>query len=406
MKIGYLVPKFPGQTHIFFWREIKVLEQMNVEVDIISTKLPPSNIMSHTWTEEALSRTTYLFPPTKNISGIITELFRCGIRGWWRCLNAIVKAETNSFKEKLNLFALMLMGAQISNLARVRGWNHLHVHSCANSANIAMFAKLISDLSYSLTLHGPTLELYGKNQKQKWKYASFVLVVSKKLLLDVKQKLKGFIPSRITFVAMGVDTINYKRIYPYQFWESGTPCRIFSIGRLNPIKGQKYLIEAIKLLKDQGLSINLNIAGEDEKGGKGYHQELENFIKELSLSNDVSLLGAVSEEKIRTYLEQANIFVLASLNEGISVAIMEAMAMELPIVVTNVGGVKELVDDQVNGILVEPENPLLLATTILSVLQDQELSIRLGKAAREKIVNEFDSSRSARMLIDAINSKS
>jgi glycosyltransferase involved in cell wall biosynthesis len=85
---------------------------------------------------------------------------------------------------------------------------------------------------------------------------------------------------------------------------------------------------------------------------------------------------------------------------------MEAMAMELPIVVTNVGGVKELVDDQVNGILVEPENPLLLATTILSVLQDQELSIRLGKAAREKIVNEFDSSRSARMLIDAINSKS
>jgi glycosyltransferase involved in cell wall biosynthesis len=124
------------------------------------------------------------------------------------------------------------------------------------------------------------------------------------------------------------------------------------------------------------------------------------------LNDTVNLLGAVSEEKIRTYLEQANIFVLASLDEGISVAIMEAMAMELPIVVTNVGGVKELVDDQVNGILVEPENPLLLATTILSVLQDQELSIRLGKAAREKIVNEFDSSRSARMLIDAINSKS
>ena len=73
--------------------------------------------------------------------------------------------------------------------------------------------------------------------------------------------------------------------------------------------------------------MRLQIAGEDEQGGSGYRQELEKIIEDKSMSECVELLGAVSEQLIRQGLEAAHIFALASLNEGVPVAVMEAMAI-------------------------------------------------------------------------------
>ena len=60
LRIGYLVPQFPGQTHIFFWREVQALEAMGHKVDLLSTRMPPSGLIAHDWSEDAIARTTYL----------------------------------------------------------------------------------------------------------------------------------------------------------------------------------------------------------------------------------------------------------------------------------------------------------------------------------------------------------
>ena len=60
MQIGYLIPQFPSQTHIFFWRELLALKESGVEADLISTRRPPQGIVSHTWSQEAAQRTVYL----------------------------------------------------------------------------------------------------------------------------------------------------------------------------------------------------------------------------------------------------------------------------------------------------------------------------------------------------------
>ncbi|MEQ8757067.1 MAG: glycosyltransferase [Coleofasciculus sp. G1-WW12-02] len=95
------------------------------------------------------------------------------------------------------------------------------------------------------------------------------------------------------------------------------------------------------------------------------------------------------ENTVKACLEDAHIFALASLREPLGVAIMEAMAMELPIVVTGSGGVKELVEAEVNGLLVEPQAPTQLADAISRLLHNSELSIRLGQAAREKVTQQY-----------------
>jgi glycosyltransferase involved in cell wall biosynthesis len=282
-------------------------------------------------------------------------------------------------------------------LARVEGWTHIHVHSCADAANVAMFASILGGLTYSLSLHGPTLEVYGPNQEQKWQHAAFALVISEKLFKAVKDQLANFLPSQVSVVPMGVNLDQIKRYSPYIPWESGL-CRLISCGRLNPVKGHKDLIETVAILRQRGFDARLQIAGEDEQGGTGYRQELEKVIQDKAMSEYVELLGAVSEAQVRAGLEAANVFALASLNEGIPVAVMEAMAMEMPVVVTDVGGTSELVDDGVDAILVQPENPEEMADAIAKVLQDKELARRLSQESRKKIVAKFHHRISAEAL--------
>lgn len=399
LQIGYFIPEFPGQTHMFLWRERQVLAELGIEADLVSTRHPPKAIISHSWASEARKDTAYLVPlGLKDAVSAITQNLKAGPIPLLHCLALLIKARDMSLSQKFRLLGMLFIAGKLARLARTKGWSHIHVHSCADAANVAIFASILSGITYSLTLHGPTLSGYGPNQEQKWQHASFAIIISERLLDVVKERLAGFLPKRIAVAPMGVNLTEIKRHSPYIPWEANAPCRIFSCGRLNPVKGHKYLIETIELLQQRGFDVRLQIAGEDEQGGQGYRRELENIIRDKAMSEYIELLGAVSEERIRKGLEDAHIFTLASLDEGIPVAVMEAMAMEVPAIVTDVGGTSELVDNGVDGILVRPENPAEMADAVSMVLQNKELALSLSKESRKKITAKFHHRRSAELL--------
>lgn len=400
--IGYLVPEFPGQTHIFLWRERQALRDIGVESRIISTKRPPQGIMSHAWSGEAQAITTYLFPLSLRESWLVlSDLLKAGPQKWWHCLQRVVQAEEMSPGQKLRLAALIPFAAKLVRLAREQGWSHIHVTTCGDSANIAMFAALLGGITYSLSLLGPDIETYGPNQKQKWQYAAFGLFQSERLQREAQVQLAGYLPKDITFAPVGVNLDVMKRQHPYVLWNGNEPCRLYSCGRLNPVKGHNYVIEAVELLRQQGINAQLQIAGEDEQGGKGYRQVLEALIREKHLSDYVQLLGAVSEERNRQAYQEAHLYVMGSLNETAgAVATMEAMAMEVPVVMTNVGSTSELIDHEVDALLVEPERPQELADAMVRLLNDSSLAMKLGAAARQKIAAKFSHRRSAEQIAE------
>ncbi|MEO5725695.1 MAG: exopolysaccharide biosynthesis GT4 family glycosyltransferase EpsE, partial [Byssovorax sp.] len=366
-KIGYFIPEFPGQTHIFFWREISALKARGIEPELVSTRRPPRQIVSHPWALEAMAKTEYLAPPSaRGIAAALSELTRTAPAGWGRCASSIARAEGLAVGGRLRLMALAVMGSRLAALARARGWTHIHAHSCADTAHTAMFASLLSGIPYSLTLHGP-LSDYGPNQREKWRHARFAVVITRKLWHEVQEALSGSLPPSIEIAPMGVELTRFARRTPYEPWTGRGPLRIFSCGRLNPCKGHQDMIQALEILRARGLDARLAIAGEDEAGGTTYRKVLEAQIADRKLSHVSRLLGAVSEDRVRDELERAHVFSLASLNEPLGVAIMEAMAMRTPVVVTGAGGVPELVDDGVDGILVQPERPAELAEKIEAV---------------------------------------
>ena len=289
------------------------------------------------------------------------------------------------------------MGASLADLARSRGWMHVHCHSCADSAHIAMFAHLLSGLPYSLTLHGP-LASYGPNQREKWCHADLGIVITEILRRDVERELAGFLPRRLEVAPMGVDIERFRRLHPIDLWRGHGPFRVFSCGRLNPCKGHRDLIKAIALMREQGTDARLVIAGEDDAGGSGYRATLEAEIKQIGLHAFVTLLGAVGENRIVSELHEAHVFALASRAEPLGVAIMEAMAMEVPVVVTRGGGVEELVRDGVDGIFVVPEQPVLLADALGKLARNPDLAYQLGRHGRNTIEVRFQASRSADVL--------
>jgi glycosyltransferase involved in cell wall biosynthesis len=170
---------------------------------------------------------------------------------------------------------------------------------------------------------------------------------------------------------------------------------------LHPVKGHKYLLEAVSLLVRRGLRVQLEIAG-GEEGVSGYRQGLEEQVRALQLQGCVEFLGSVGEIRHRQGIEAAHVFVLASLDEGISVAAMEAMAMQTPAVVTDVGGMRELIEPGVDALMVPSEDAAALAEAIGRILDDPELALRLSQASRQKVAREFHHRRGAEALAEAL----
>jgi glycosyltransferase involved in cell wall biosynthesis len=292
-------------------------------------------------------------------------------------------------------------GALLAATARREGWTHVHVHSCAGSARLALVSRLLGGPSYSITLHG-SLADYGAHQPSKWSHSAFALVITRDLLDQARHSLGDALPAAVDIAPMGVDPDSLVRQRDYAAWPGEGEARIFSCGRLNPAKGHDNLIRAVHALAARGFPVRLVIAGEDDEGGTGYRTTLERLIAELGMQDSVELLGAVDERTVRAGLERAHVFALASHAEPLGVAIMEAMAMAVPVVVGDGGGVRELVDDGASGLLVDPESTDAIAAGLERVLADPQLAARLGTAARERVRAEFGSARSARVLLDRV----
>ncbi|GAA6207059.1 hypothetical protein NBRC116601_03520 [Cognatishimia sp. WU-CL00825] len=387
--LGYLIPQFPGQTHIFFWREILALERMGINVALFSTRPPPPGLISHVWSDEAMKRTEYLgnMDPrraAKATLGVSPALWAKDVLREGRVLAkdlAIASAAAQKLKES----------------CAARGIQHVHAHSCARSALVALLAQQLGGPTYSLTLHGP-LSDYGPGQRLKWRHAKFATVITEKLRKELPELLGEDQPEKIFVQPMGVDVNALIRDVPYHPHQSPQQLRIFACGRLNIVKGHQDLMAAIRLLRDKGIDVRLDIAGEDDDGGSGYRKELENRITELDLQDHVALLGAISAEEVRRYLLSAHVFTLASWHEPLGVAYMEAMSCEVPTIGTNAGGVPELIRDGIDGLLVEPKSPDALANAIMLLARNPKDAQRLGQAGRTRIIERFNCEKGAELI--------
>lgn len=165
----------------------------------------------------------------------------------------------------------------------------------------------------------------------------------------------------------------------------GDALRLISVGRLHWVKGYEYLVEAISLARRAGIDVTLTIVGSDT----GARDGVEYAVREFGLDEYVTLAGPKSPAGVRAALARADALVLSSLSEGMSRAALEAMAMGLPVVTTDVGGMTEVVEDGVVGLVVPSRDPRALADAIGALARDPVHRVEMGRRALA-LAQQFD----------------
>ncbi len=159
--------------------------------------------------------------------------------------------------------------------------------------------------------------------------------------------------------------------------ETEGPIKLLFVGECSYRKGVKPLIEALAMLKD--LNIHLDVAGRYFREDR-YFKEIQGIIERNSLKNRVTFLGFTERSNLDKLYRQCSVFVCPSLSEGYGMALAEAVVYGLPIVATTAGAIPEMVTNDVNGLLVKPGDPRALAAAIAKLVADHSLRTAISKA--------------------------
>jgi glycosyltransferase involved in cell wall biosynthesis len=184
-----------------------------------------------------------------------------------------------------------------------------------------------------------------------------------------------FLPSvLIDVIPNGVDL---DRFYPAQTDGRPDVLRLLTVGRLSVTKRVEILVDTVEILHREGYRIRFTVVG-----GGPMEQELRQAVLEKNLGDIVEITGRTSSEDMPQMYRQNDIFVSASMQEGMSNAMLEAMASGLPIITTRCEGLEELIAD--NGLIVEQANAEAIAGAIKKLADDRPLCKKMALAARKQ----------------------
>jgi len=174
------------------------------------------------------------------------------------------------------------------------------------------------------------------------------------------------------------------------------------LGRLDHQKGQEEFLRSLRFVADHHPDVLYLIAGDETQGEGGYRRYLVNLANELGFEDRVSFLPFT--EDVPEFLAAIDVFVLPSYSETFGLVLIEAMAMEKPVVATSAGGVPEIVENGRDGLLIPPRDEKALADAINMLLDDPSLRISLSRHARQDVLLRFDSRRCVDQLVYSLDS--
>jgi glycosyltransferase involved in cell wall biosynthesis len=237
-----------------------------------------------------------------------------------------------------------------------------------------------------------------RNSFSRWKYRQVDLFIASSEAIRQILIRDGVEPGRVVTVHEGIDAgrmahLGAANVHAEFFLPHGAPL-IGNIAALVPHKGQKHLLDAMPLVVKEVPDARLVILGEGE-----LRPQLEQQVKHLRLEHHVVMPGFRSD--VLALLKGVDIFVLSSETEGLGTSLLDAMAAGKPCVGTRAGGIPEVIDEEVTGLLVPPHDPPALAVALIRLLEDVELRRRMGEAALVRVAEHFSVERMVDGTIEA-----
>ncbi len=396
MSLVYIIGRYPELTTTFIEREISVLRQLGyVEVQLVSIRYPltPGSISPEH--QQIREDTLYLVPKKllnfNFLAFVIGNLYFIFLRPriYFATLIYLVMHDHPSLKDQLKTILHFWQGVYASYLLRQRDFDHLHAHFIDRAVVVALVVGRLLGRPYSLTAHASSIYRKRILIREKIINAKFVVTVSQHNKAHLLKTYPGLDPEKIHVLHPWV---NLSHFNPPPNRPTHERLHISSVGRLVEKKGHDYLIEACHLLQEQGLDFECRIIGSGP-----LKPELEKRVTQYDLKDRVYLMGGQPQsEVLRLLASWADVFALPCVvaqdgdRDGMPVSLAEAMAMELPVIATDIVGIGELVQPGV-GILV-PERDAVALAEALQAIQSASPSARaeMGRRGRALVDAEFN----------------
>jgi colanic acid/amylovoran biosynthesis glycosyltransferase len=407
-KIAFIFSQFPAYDETFILREMNELDKAGLVFDIYSLKTPKDKII-HDEAKALASRTSYLpFFSWGLLGDDLYYLFRRP----WRYMSIFFGVLLRNLPSPNFFFktcALWYKAVGFARLAEKTGIMHVHGQWATFPATVALIISRLNNIPFSFTGHAHDIYLDTTMLGYKIKAAKFVATCTgdnKRHLIEVTRsqghKVTG---EKIVISYHGVDLERFKRVDELRV----TSCelekrkiKILSVGSLLECKGFEYLIEACKILKDEGVDFECTIAG----GGK-LEESLRLRVARCELKEKVKFTGFITQDQLIPLYKQTDVFVLAMVPEihwGIPNVLLEAMACGKPVVCTMLPSIPELVKDGETGYIIPAKDPVAIALATKKLIQDEASRKRIGEAGRRAVEEKFDVVRNALKLKELFNS--
>jgi glycosyltransferase involved in cell wall biosynthesis len=400
MKIAYLVGRYPSVTHTFILREIRALQRLGLDVHRFSIWPTADRELLSTVDHEEWRETEALLATTP-ACGLRSHL-RAGAsapRAYLALLTRAFSLSSPGIRGRAMAAAWFIEAILLWDACRRRGVRHIHVHLDGTAPMVALLAIEFANSgraspdpwSFSQTVHG-SKEFYDIHRERlgvKAAGATFIACISD----YTRSQVMAFVPEelwpKLVVVRCGVDLHEFAPRGP----GSDRELRILTVGRVDAMKGTVVLLQALQRLGERGLRPTLTIVGDGPSKAKAVA-----MAARLGVADLVRWEGAVGQDRIRDYYAGADVFCLPSFAEGVPIVLMEAMAMEVPVVANAITGIVELVEDGVSGFLVRPGHVDELTERLAQLLEDSALRQSMGQAGRARVQAEYDLDRNVRRL--------
>jgi glycosyltransferase involved in cell wall biosynthesis len=390
-RLAYLTGTYPTASHTFIQREIAALRRQGSSVTIASIRRPGADQIIGPEEAAARDETFYVLAAARNPLRLIGDHLALLLRSparWVRTLALALRTHRPGLKGFIwQLFYFAEAGVLARHL-QAAGTTHLHNHFADSSATVSMLTGALTGIPYSFTLHGPT-ELFAPESwhlGDKTARAALVICISHFARSQVMLFSDPRHWSKLRIVHCGVSPDRYR--------DTPVPperdMKLLFVGRLDPVKGLRVLIDAFETARASAPGITLTVIGD---GADRLWLDAQ-----AARIGGIEVLGYRSQAEVAEALGQHDALVLPSFAEGVPVALMEAMAAARPVIATRVGGVQELVEDGVSGRVLAPGNAEALAEAFIELASDPARRRAMGQAGRAKVVAEFDIDREAAWL--------
>jgi glycosyltransferase involved in cell wall biosynthesis len=388
-EVAYVFERFPSFGQTFCYREVAELERQGMTVQVYSIRRP-ANEPPQSWDKQIVDRVHYL-PEEKALVAEVDSVLRK------KAVSSEVRETVQQWGRQsdfLRLYQAIYIGLRMQQ----NGLGHLHAHFAGMAARTAYWVGQFFGIPYSFTAHANDIFAprdFVVSLSKLIEAAAAVVTVSEYSARDLKTRF----PASAAKVRRIYNGVNLSRFHPPDPG-SGIPA-IVSIGRLIEKKGFADLINACALLTSRRRGFNCEIIGEGP-----LEQALQAQIASADLKGCVRLVGPQTQDEIALRLSHATIFVLPCTREAdggmdnLPTVIMEAMAAGLPVISTPLGGIPEMVEQDVNGELVPERDPAAICAAMERLISDPERARRLGDRGRQIAQEKFSIKTSARALIE------